>query len=69
MLVIGGTVLGIAAAFTAVGGATTAAGTPPSNTSVPTISGTAAQGNTLAASSGSWSGTTPMTFTYRVAAL
>ena len=64
MLVIGGTVSGIAAAFTAVGGATTAAGTPPSNTSVPTISGTAAQGNTLAASSGSWSGTTPMTFTY-----
>jgi hypothetical protein len=63
-LVIGGTVVGIAAAFAAVGGATTAAGTPPSNTSVPTISGTAAQGNTLTASSGSWSGTTPMTFTY-----
>ena len=64
MLVIGGAVSGTAVAFAAVGGATTAAGTPPSNTSAPTISGIAAAGNTLAASSGSWSGTTPMTFTY-----
>lgn len=37
----------------------------PSNNSSPTISGKAEQGSTLSASSGSWSGTTPMTFTYQ----
>jgi fibronectin type 3 domain-containing protein len=37
----------------------------PVNTSLPTISGTAASGQTLAASTGSWSGTAPITFTYQ----
>src|SRR6266487_2807360 len=37
----------------------------PVNTSLPTISGTAREGETLSASSGSWSGSTPMTFKYR----
>jgi hypothetical protein len=37
----------------------------PKNTSSPTISGTALQGQTLTANNGNWSGSTPMTFTYR----
>jgi hypothetical protein len=36
----------------------------PANTSPPTITGTAAKGQTLVASSGSWSGTTPINFTF-----
>src|SRR5581483_4069828 len=40
------------------------AATKPSNTALPTITGTAQRGFTLTASTGSWSGTTPMTFTY-----
>jgi hypothetical protein len=38
---------------------------PPQNTAEPVISGTAAAGQTLSASSGSWSGDTPMTYTYQ----
>jgi Polysaccharide lyase len=37
---------------------------PPSNETLPTVSGTAQQGQTLTASTGSWSGTTPMTYSY-----
>jgi hypothetical protein len=37
----------------------------PANTSVPTIAGTAQQGETLTAGNGTWSGTTPLTFTYQ----
>jgi hypothetical protein len=37
--------------------------TPPSSTSPPTISGTPQQGQTLNASTGSWTGTTPLTYT------
>jgi hypothetical protein len=43
-------------------GASTAA---PSNDSVPTISGTTQEGSTLTATSGSWSGTTPITYSYQ----
>jgi hypothetical protein len=50
--------------FASVGGATTAASSP-SNTSSPAVNGTARQGETLTTTSGSWSGTTPMSFAYR----
>lgn len=38
---------------------------PPSSTSPPTASGTAVQGQTLTASTGSWSGSTPMSYAYQ----
>ena len=37
---------------------------PPSNTALPSISGTAEQGDLLTASDGTWTGDTPMTFSY-----
>lgn len=37
----------------------------PSNQSVPTISGTTQEGSTLTATSGSWSGTSPITYAYQ----
>jgi gametolysin peptidase M11 len=40
-------------------------GTPPSKKTRPTITGTPQQGLTLTASTGSWSGTMPMLFSYR----
>jgi hypothetical protein len=36
----------------------------PTNTSLPTITGTAQQGQTLTANPGTWTGTTPITYTY-----
>jgi hypothetical protein len=36
----------------------------PANTALPTISGTTTVGQVLTATAGSWSGTTPITFTY-----
>lgn len=42
-----------------------AAATPPSNTAIPAISGTAQQGQVLTAGSGSWSGDTPITFAFQ----
>ena len=38
---------------------------PPSNETAPTVSGTPAIGTTLTASTGTWSGTEPMTFAYQ----
>jgi hypothetical protein len=42
----------------------TAGGTKPSNTSLPTISGTAQDNQTLTADHGNWSGTTPISYAY-----
>jgi hypothetical protein len=42
-----------------------ASSSAPTNTSPPTISGTPVEGNTLTASSGSWNGTGPITYSYQ----
>lgn len=59
-----------AAAITAIavvglGQATAASKVRPSNTSRPTISGTPEEGRTLTASTGTWTGTPPITFDYQ----
>ncbi len=46
-------------------GAQGARNAAPANTSLPTISGTPKEGETLTAASGSWSGSTPISFAYR----
>jgi hypothetical protein len=45
--------------------AVVAAGTAPANTSKPTISGNAVQGETLTANTGSWSGDSPISYSYQ----
>jgi hypothetical protein len=57
--------LGGAALLLLGGAAQGAHRTAPANTAPPTISGTAQVGATLTASNGTWSGSTPMTFSYR----
>jgi hypothetical protein len=41
------------------------AAAPPVNTSLPTVLGTAQQGQTLSASQGGWSGTAPISYAYQ----
>ncbi len=61
-----GVVVVLATGALLVGGAARgAAKTAPSSTSPPAVSGTARAGETLTASNGAWSGTTPITFAYR----
>jgi Bacterial Ig-like domain len=43
----------------------TASPTPPANTVVPSIAGIAREGQQLTLSNGTWTGATPMTFTYQ----
>jgi len=40
-------------------------GTAPSNTTIPAVSGNVQEGQTLTSTDGSWSGTTPITYTYQ----
>lgn len=53
------------ALFAGLGSASTQAGTPPSNASVPAISGSPYQGATLTASTGGWNGDTPISYAYQ----
>ena len=55
----------IGAVFGAAGNGSAAGGTPPKNTTEPSVSGTAQQGQTLTADPGDWSGTTPITYHYQ----
>ena len=60
--------LAAAAALTAAllpGSGSARALVPPNNTTEPSINGQAIEGRTLTANPGTWSGSTPMTFTYR----
>lgn len=56
---------GAATATTVPTAVVTTAPTAPANTSPPTISGVAQNGRALLANPGSWSGTTPISYTYR----
>jgi len=62
---LAGAALVLGAVFGGAGSGSAASAAAPSNTSPPTISGTAQVGQTLTASNGTWNGTTPMTFTYQ----
>src|SRR5579883_938895 len=53
------------AALAGSGAAAVRAASPPASASPPVISGTARQGDTLTASSGSWGGTTPIAYAYQ----
>lgn len=47
-----------------LGAASAQASTAPSNTTLPAVSGTRGAGNTLSASTGTWSGTEPISYSY-----
>jgi hypothetical protein len=55
----------LGAVFGGAGSGTAASAAAPTNQSPPTISGTAEDGSTLTASTGTWNGTTPITYTYQ----
>jgi hypothetical protein len=55
----------IGAVFGAAGTGNAASNAAPTNQSPPTITGTPTVGSTLTASSGSWNGTTPITYSYQ----
>jgi Ig domain of plant-specific actin-binding protein len=59
------TALVLGAVFGGAGSGTAASAAAPTNQSPPTIAGTAEEGQTLTASTGTWNGTTPITYTYQ----
>ncbi len=60
-----GTLAAVVALGLVAGAGASSAATPPSNTSPPTISGAAQKGQSLHADPGSWTGSSPIGFTYR----
>ena len=55
---------GAASALSSSSAVVAAAGSAPASTSVPTLSGTPLQGSVLTVSQGTWSGSTPLSFSY-----
>jgi hypothetical protein len=66
LLAIAAAIIGVVSALVVgfAGKGTAAAQTAPSNTSPPTVSGTAEEGKALTATTGQWTGTAPITYTY-----
>lgn len=62
---LAGAALVLGAVFGGAGSGTAASAAAPTNQSPPTISGTAEVGQTLTSSTGTWNGTTPITYTYQ----
>jgi hypothetical protein len=62
---LAGAALVLGAVFGGAGNGSAASAAAPSNQSPPTISGTAEVGQTLTSSTGTWNGTTPITYTYQ----
>jgi hypothetical protein len=56
---------GVVTVLAVAGLSSAASKAAPTNSAVPTISGTTQEGSTLTASSGSWGGTTPITYSYQ----
>jgi len=65
MVLLACAALAIGAVFGTSRNGSAATTVKPTNQSSPTIAGTAQEGQTLTAGNGSWSGTTPITFTYQ----
>src|SRR4051795_5434452 len=65
LVIAGFTALALAILAAAGVAATNRSSVVPSNTQPPVVSGTPAAGNTLSTTNGSWSGTTPLTFTHQ----
>jgi hypothetical protein len=65
VVVTGSNSAGSSSASSAATGVVTAAAVAPSNTSPPSISGTAQEAQTLSADAGSWSGTAPISYAYQ----
>lgn len=62
---LAGVLLALALAIAAGVGTAASQAAPPANTAVPSVTGTPQVGRTLTATTGSWSGDTPMTFAFQ----